>query len=179
MSEAVTKLDTHDPVWRDIRQAAITLTAEEPVLGSLVHASVLNQPRFEDALAYILAQRLGTEEAPAMLLRQTFDALVAAEPDIGAAARADLAAVYDRDPACKSPLEGLLFFKGFHGIQAYRMAHALLRQKRRALALYLQSRVAVISPRLGSVAASWSTKGRAWSSARPPWSRTESRSCRA
>ena len=75
MSEAVTKLDTHDPVWRDIRQAAITLTAEEPVLGSLVHASVLNQPHFEDALAYILAQRLGTEEAPAMLLRQTFDAL--------------------------------------------------------------------------------------------------------
>ena len=144
MSEAVTKLDTHDPVWRDIRQAAITLTAEEPVLGSLVHASVLNQPRFEDALAYILAQRLGTEEAPAMLLRQTFDALVAAEPDIGAAARADLAAVYDRDPACKSPLEALLFFKGFHAIQAYRMAHALLRQKRRALALYLQSRVAVI-----------------------------------
>jgi serine O-acetyltransferase len=109
MSEAVTKLDTHDPVWRDIRQAAITLTAEEPVLGSLVHASVLNQPRFEDALAYILAQRLGTEEAPAMLLRQTFDALVAAKPDIGAAARADLAAVYDRDPACKSPLEALLF----------------------------------------------------------------------
>jgi serine O-acetyltransferase len=143
MTQAIAKLTTHDPVWHDIRQAAAALAAEEPILGSLVHASILNQPRFEDALNYILAQRLGSEEAPAMLLRQVFDAMVTADPEIGAAARADLAAVYDRDPACKSLLEALLFFKGFHALQGYRMAHAILRDGRRALALHLQGRMAL------------------------------------
>jgi serine O-acetyltransferase len=143
VNQAVAKLASHDPVWEAIRQAAQTLAVEEPILGSLVHASVLNQSRFEDALAYTLAQRLGTEEAPAMLLRQVFDAALATDPDIGAAARADLAAVYDRDPACKSQLEALLFFKGYHAIQAYWMAHALLHQGHRALALHLQSRMSL------------------------------------
>jgi serine O-acetyltransferase len=143
MTQPTAKLAAHDPVWQNIRRAAVALAGEEPILGSLIHASILNQSRFEDALNYILAQRLGTEEAPAMLLRQVFDAVIALDPSIGTSARADLAAVCDRDPACNSPLEALLFFKGYHAIQSYRLAHALLNQGRRALALHLQGRMAL------------------------------------
>jgi serine O-acetyltransferase len=135
---------SEDPMWEAIRQGATALSGEERVLGSLAHASVLNQSRFEDALTYILVQLLGSEDVPAMLLRQLFDDLVASDVQIGTAARADLAAVCERDPACHSPLEALLFFKGFHALQAYRLAHALLHQGRRALAHYLQSRMALI-----------------------------------
>jgi hypothetical protein len=88
MTRTLATLSTHDPVWQDIRENAAALAAEEPILGSLVHASVLNQPRFEDALNYILAQRLGTEEAPAMLLRQVFD-LVISRPSTTAIRRAN------------------------------------------------------------------------------------------
>ena len=101
----VAKLASHDPLWDAIRQAATTLAREEPILGSLVHASVLNQSHFEDALNYILAQRLGSEDVPAMLLRQVFDAVIAGDADVGIAARADLNAVYERDPACASPFK--------------------------------------------------------------------------
>jgi serine O-acetyltransferase len=140
----VAKLARHDPLWDAIREVAVALAREEPILGSLVHASVLNQPHFEGALGYILAQRFGSEDVSAMLLRQVFDAVMASDTDIGMAARADLRAVYARDPACSSPLEALLFYKGFHAIQTYRMAHALLHEGRRALALYLQGRMALI-----------------------------------
>jgi serine O-acetyltransferase len=144
MRETVAQQASHDPIWEAIRRAAIALANEEPILGSLAHASVLNQSRFEDALNYILAQRLGSEDVPALLLRQVFDTITSGDVQIGMAARADLAAVCDRDPACNSPLEALLFFKGFHSLQAYRMAHALLHQNRRALAFYLQGRMALI-----------------------------------
>jgi hypothetical protein len=107
----IAKLASHDPLWGAIRQAATALAHEEPILASLVHASVLNQSRFEDALNYILAQRLGSEDVPAMLLRQVFDAVVAGDADIGTAARADLSAVYERDPACSSPLEACYSIK--------------------------------------------------------------------
>jgi serine O-acetyltransferase len=142
--EHVGQLVSHDPIWDTIRQAAASLAAEEPILGSLAHASVLNQSCFEYALSYILAQRLGSEDVPAMLLRQVFDAIIVEDVDIGIAARADLVAVCERDPACDSALEPLLFYKGFHAIQVYRFAHALLHRQRRSLALYLQGRMALV-----------------------------------
>ncbi|HKD30158.1 MAG TPA: serine O-acetyltransferase [Xanthobacteraceae bacterium] len=142
--ENVGQLASHDPIWDAIRQAAAAVATEEPILGSLAYASVLNQSCFEYALSYIVAQRLDSEDVPAMLLRQVFDALTVDDAEIGIAARADLVAVCERDPACNSPLEALLFFKGFHAIQAYRFAHALLHRRRRSLALYLQGRMAAV-----------------------------------
>jgi serine O-acetyltransferase len=144
MPQQIARLATHDPVWHDLRAAAAALSDAEPALASLVQASVLSQARFEDALTYILAGKLGSEEVPTVLLRQIFTELADAHPDIGAAARADIAAILDRDPACASALEPLLFFKGFHAVQAYRFAHALLKAKRRALALHLQARINLV-----------------------------------
>ena len=41
-------------------------------------------------------------------------------------------------------MEPLLYFKGFHALQTYRLAHALLRAGRRDFALYLQSRASSV-----------------------------------
>lgn len=57
------------------------------------------------------------------------------------AAVADIQAVKDRDPACLGYIQVLLWFKGFHAIQAQRVAHWLWAQGRTSLALALQSRM--------------------------------------
>jgi serine O-acetyltransferase len=49
-------------------------------------------------------------------------------------------AVADRDPACTSLLDPLLWFKGYQALQTYRVSHWLWKQGRRDLAHYLQSR---------------------------------------
>ncbi len=144
MSQPSAKLLHHDPVWKEIRDAASALTASEPVLATLLYAAVLNQARLEDALAYQLAQRLSTVETPALAVQQLIEAAFQDDPEIGAALRSDLVAVYERDPACKSYLEPLLYFKGFHALQGYRIANWLLRKGRRGLALYLQSRISEV-----------------------------------
>ena len=63
---------------------------------------------------------------------------------MGQLVRADLSAVFDRDPACNSYLEPFLYFKGFQALQAYRVAHWLWSNGRRALALYVQSRTSEV-----------------------------------
>jgi serine O-acetyltransferase len=131
-------------LWDDIVDAATTMTENEPLLGAFVHASVLHQSCFEDALSHILADKLAGEATPAAVLRQIFRRLIENDPGIAIAARNDLVAIRDRDPACRSPLDALLFYKGFQALQAHRMAHALLAADRRSLALYLQSRSAVV-----------------------------------
>ena len=57
------------------------------------------------------------------------------------AARADIVAVFDRDPACTRFLQPLLYFKGYQAIQAYRVANWLFHQKRFDLAYFLQMRI--------------------------------------
>lgn len=117
------------------------MVADEPLLASYVHATVLKHDDLESALSYQLAHKLGSTEVRAMLVREVFDEALKADPAIAAAARADIVAVNERDPACTSYLEPLLYFKGYHALQAYRVGHWLWSQGRRHVALYLQNRI--------------------------------------
>ena len=129
-----------DPVWEAIQQGARAIVRDEPSLSGLVIASILNHDSFESSLAHRLAERLNHGDVSADLIRQAFAEALQGRPEIGAEARADLAATMERDPACHRALEPLLYFKGFQAIQTHRFAHALWQQGRHDFALYLQSR---------------------------------------
>ena len=135
-----TGLDRVDPVWTRLCTEAETAVAAEPALGTLIVASVLNQPSFEAAVAHRVAARLGHPAVTADLIEQGFAEAMASDETIGAGMRADVMAVLDRDPACYRVLEPVLFFKGFHALQCHRLAHWLWKQDRRDFALYLQAR---------------------------------------
>jgi serine O-acetyltransferase len=70
-----------------------------------------------------------------------FDDAAAADGALGPSVRADLSAVFERDPACRSYLDAFLFFKGFHALESHRIAHWLWNEGRKAMALFLQSRI--------------------------------------
>lgn len=144
MSRIAKKVATCDPVWSYIRQEALEMVETEPVLAGFLHETLLNHRRLEDALSFHLAQKLDGNSIPGMLLRQMFDEAFTAEPDIAAAIRADIVAVLERDPACTSHLEPILYFKGFHALQCYRIAHWFWNNNRRPLALFLQNRISEV-----------------------------------
>ena len=133
-----------DPVWDAIVSGARQIVASEPSLSSLVVSTVLNHDRFETALAHRLAERLDHSDVSADLIRQAFHDALELRPEIGAEARADLAATLERDPACHRAIEPFLFFKGYQAIQTHRFAHALWQAGRRDFALYLQSRASQV-----------------------------------
>jgi serine O-acetyltransferase len=128
-----------DPIWDELRREAEAVTSSEPALAGFVYATVLSKERLEDAVCHRLAQRLNHSDVDAGLIAETFGQVLAAHPELGRAFRADLAAVYDRDPACSRYIEPLLYFKGFHALVTHRFAHELWKQGRRDFALYLQS----------------------------------------
>ncbi len=55
--------------------------------------------------------------------------------------RADLLAARTRDPAVREYAQPFLYYKGFHALQAYRVAHWLWGQQRYGLAAHLQNRI--------------------------------------
>lgn len=133
-----------DPIWQGLRTDAELTARAEPALASFLHATVLAHDTLEHALAYHLSQKLGSESITGLSLRQTIDQAIHGDPEIGQQVRADLSAVFERDPACTSYLEPFLYFKGFQALQAYRVAHWLWANSRQAMALYLQSRTSEV-----------------------------------
>lgn len=128
-------------VWSQLRVEAAQAAAEEPLLASYLHASILHHDRIEDALSYHLAQKLGHADLPAMQLREVIREAYAADQTLVAAATRDMRVVRERDPACRTYLQPFLFFKGYGGLQAYHVAHWLWKQERHILAYHLQSRI--------------------------------------
>jgi serine O-acetyltransferase len=135
------KVATCDPIWSALRDQAEAMALREPALASFVHATVLKHERLEQALSYHLAKKIGSEDLSPMMAREIFQDAMAADPQIGDAVRADLSAVFDRDPACEAHLDAFLFFKGFHALQCYRIAHWLWGQGRHDMARFFQSRI--------------------------------------
>ena len=142
--KASQQLASVDPVWSRIRQEAEAAIAAEPLLGGMMQLSVLHHKTLERALSYRVSVKLASGEMSEQILREIADEAVTAEPEIGAAARADLVATHERDPACERFLEPLLYFKGFQALQAYRVAHWLWGQGRRDMAQFLQARVSEV-----------------------------------
>ncbi|MEM9027155.1 MAG: serine O-acetyltransferase [Pseudomonadota bacterium] len=128
-----------DPVWTELRREAEIAMEREPVLGSVFFANVLQHDTLEIAAARRVARRLATPDIDMHLLTETFQSVLQTKPELGLGFRADLAAVYDRDPACTRYLEPFLYFKGFHALVAHRFAHELWNAGRKDFALYLQS----------------------------------------
>jgi serine O-acetyltransferase len=144
MSKTRPRIAPLDPVWDRIRDEAEQAIRQEPLLGGMIHGSLLHHATLEAALACRFALKLASGEMSEQILREIAGEAYGDDEALGQAARADLVAVFDRDPACHRMLEPVLFFKGFQAVQAYRVAHWLWREGRRDMALFIQMRMSEV-----------------------------------
>ncbi len=138
------KLAAVDPVWQHIRSEAEDILRREPELASFIYSTVLHHDRLEAAVVQRIADRLDHSSLSGDLIRQAYSDALRDDPDLGNAFRADLVAVFDRDPATARFIDPLLYFKGFHALQTHRLAHWLWQHERKDFALYLQSRSSAV-----------------------------------
>lgn len=134
------KMAEFDPVWDRVRNEAEEIVANEPLLGGMIHSCILHHENLECALAYRTSMKLASGEMSEQILREILDEAYRSDPELVAAARADIVAVTERDPACHRFVQPILYFKGFQAIQAYRVANWLWRQGRQDMAYMIQMR---------------------------------------
>lgn len=132
--------DKIDPVWKVVREEAEEVVSREPLMSVFVYSTILNQDSLEKAVIHRISERLHNREFSGDLVRQSFEAMAEDSPEWSEILRNDIAAVYDRDPACHRLIDPILYFKGFQAIQTHRLAHWSLNNGKNDLALYLQSR---------------------------------------
>ena len=121
---------TIEEIEKELRKDAQELVKQEPLSRLMLEEQVLNRKDFADMLAVTLACQLAGEVIDRTELEKIFS----------------VHATVLRDPACTGYLEPLLLFKGFQGLQAYRVAHVLWEENRRFPAKMLQN---IISRKFG------------------------------
>ncbi len=131
-------IDIND-LWETLRSEALVVTDSEPQLAHLLDDVILSRDSLAASLGARLSRRLAREDMPRQSMEPMLTGVFENHPLTVRAASRDLLAMFERDPACFSPLEPLLFFKGFLALSTYRVAHQLWLDGRRWLALYLQS----------------------------------------
>jgi serine O-acetyltransferase len=141
MADAKTVFRALDPLWSKVCVEANEVIRSEPLLGALLHSGLLHHASLERALAYRFSLKLASGEMSEQILRELADEAYAEDTEIGQSARADLSAVFERDPACNQLIQPLLFFKGYQAVQAYRVGHWLWQQGRTHMAYFVQMRV--------------------------------------
>ncbi|MBE2898725.1 serine O-acetyltransferase [Pasteurellaceae bacterium 20609_3] len=130
-------------LWQAIRAEAHTLAEHEPMLASFFHATILKHHHLGQALSYILANKLANPIMQAIALKEIIEDAYQHNPELIDAAAHDLTAVRERDPAVTMLSTPLLYLKGYHALQSYRITHYLWQQERKALAIYLQNQISV------------------------------------
>lgn len=129
-----------DPVWKEVCSEAQAIIDNDPAMSGFIYGNILNQKSLEDAVVQRICERLHQPEFSADMIRGVFRQMREDWPEWSEIVRVDIAAVYDRDPACTRFIEPILYFKGFHAIQTHRLAHWAWNHGRKDFALYLQSR---------------------------------------
>lgn len=137
---------TVEEMEQQLRKEALELVKAEPLSKLMLEEQILNRQNFADMLAVTLACQLAGEVIDRTELEKMFSHLYEKYPELLTYAVEDLSATVKRDPACTSYLEPLLLFKGFQGLQAYRVAHALWSENRHFPAKMLQN---IISRKFG------------------------------
>lgn len=131
-------------MWAAIRQEVHAAAQEEPLLASFLHLTVLRHTSLARVLAFHLSSKLSGSTMDARALYEMFTHVFEDNPHITAAVEADIAACYQRDPACDQYCLPLLYFKGFHAIQSHRINHYLYNHGRKTLAYFLQNRASEV-----------------------------------
>jgi serine O-acetyltransferase len=127
-----------------IQAEILELSKKEPMLKEQVSKLLPKNDTLTSALATHLADLIHTSDGGSTELASLFEEVMAADLQIAARASSDLLALRDRDPACTTYLHGLLNFKGFQALQAYRFAHFLWINGRTELASWVSNRASLI-----------------------------------
>ena len=133
-----------DPVWDAVRREAAASAADEPLLASFLHMTVLRHRTLEAVLSFHLSTKLAATVMDSRALMELIDEALQQDDALRAAMRADIEACYMRDPACDAYSTPLLYYKGFHALQAYRVTHWLWGQGRKTLALFCKIRISEV-----------------------------------
>jgi serine O-acetyltransferase len=129
---------TLSAIWSEMCREAQRIRETEPFLRNPLYVAIAAHNSFPAALHSLLTFELGLAENRASGVGVVIGDLVGSLPEIASAAARDLMATVGSKSGFRCLISAFLYGRGFHALQAYRVAHELWRRERYELAYFLQ-----------------------------------------
>lgn len=96
-------------VWEWVEECARGAAAEEPAMRGILDDVCLSRNSLATSISARLARKLSRRDMPRELIEPLIREALTEDQNILSQIAQDLIAIVDRDPACRTPLEPLLF----------------------------------------------------------------------
>lgn len=140
MAEYQREIDIEN-LWQTILQEAGAVASEFPLLTDFYDRNILQHSSFNDALAYVLAEKLTDNAEQVGQWHLFLQQQMAENQVIERAALKDLLCQLQSNASIKDHYTPLLYFGGYQALQSYRFAHHCWQNNKKAMASYIQGRV--------------------------------------
>ena len=131
-------------LWQALRDEARTLVSTMPLLSVMMNEQLLSPTQPAASISVVLSQLLADANMAPGTLAQLFQQQLSRHANLIDVMASDAVATKTRDSACHHYYQVWCFYKGFHALCSYRLAHTLWNDHQRQLALYLQSRASAV-----------------------------------
>lgn len=123
-------------IWSNITIESRLLIHSEPILNDFIHDNILQHKNLKEALTHIISQKLSTINISTNNLIQILNNIYNSDINIIISAAHDIHHIHLHDPSVNKYLTPLLYLKGFHALQIYRISHWLWNHNHQELAMY-------------------------------------------
>lgn len=123
-------------VWNNMLIEARLLIDSEPILSKFLYTALLTHNSFKEALIYVLSKKLSNIDISSIDLIQILGDVYESDNSIVVAAAHDIYSIRLNDPVVTKYMIPFLYFKGFHALQSYRIAHWLWNHNHIGLSMY-------------------------------------------
>ena len=125
-----------EDLWNKILEE-VELFSNDKTMKYYFKNNILNFNNLSDALSLLISKNLKSQEVHEDNIIHDVGVAFKSK-DIIHAIEEDINEIYHKDPACNYFFKPLLFYKGFHALQAYRVANYWVEEKL-SFSLYIQS----------------------------------------
>jgi serine O-acetyltransferase len=108
-------------------------------LAPLMEDIFISRKSLASSVAARLSRKLARDDMTRNELFPLLQEILIEHPVLVESMASDLIAIEERDPACLSLMQPLLYYKGFMAIATYRIGHQMWKNDRHDLAYYFQS----------------------------------------
>ena len=125
-----------EDLWNKILEE-VELFSNDKTMEYYFMNNILNFNNLSDALSLLISKNLKSQEVHEDNIMHDVGVAFKSK-DIIHTIEEDINEIYHKDPACNYFFQPLLFYKGFHALQAYRIANYWVEEKL-SFSLYIQS----------------------------------------
>ena len=111
-----------EDLWNQITKEVSSLIDDDKSLESFFTKNILDFTNIKDSIAFIISNKLSSDDLASDDININFKEAFS-DKNLILALERDINAIVFKDPACNYFFQPLLFFKGFHSLQSYRVAN--------------------------------------------------------